>query len=103
MPVFWDMDCSDLALPGWLDETSATFETRMAQLVLLLRDTGLARLQALVAEADGGTILVPSCNSTRAIRITSPLDVVPKAGGWLRVSCDICFEPAAAPAYDHVS
>jgi hypothetical protein len=101
MPIYWDNDCSGLALPSWMDDNSGVFETRMAQLVLLLRESGLARLRALVADAGGGPILVPSGRGYRTMRITSPLDICPKADGWLRVSCDICFEPAAAPAYEH--
>ncbi len=92
MPIFWENDVMGLILPDWIQTCAQDYETRMAQLVLLVRPDGLARLNALLAAAKDEPILVPVADGYRAMRIVTALDVQPKAGGWLRVSCDICFD-----------
>jgi hypothetical protein len=92
MPIFWENDFTGLPLPDWIQAGASDFETRMAQLVLLLRPDGLMQLQALIVAAQDEPILVPADGGFRAMYIVTPLDVQAKAGGWLRVSCDICFE-----------
>ncbi len=89
MSVYWDMMIG-LALPGWVDELgSPGFNTRMVQMILLLRPQGLERLQKLLAAAAGGPILLPTQRGWQPIRAASQIDILPKAEGWLRVCFDV--------------
>ncbi len=98
MPVYWTQDEATLPLPDWmLAPDMPDYDTRMAQLTLLLRPAGLKRLRALIAKAGQSPLMVPCHTGWRAMAITTALDVLPKPGGWLKVCFDVMFD---APALD---
>jgi hypothetical protein len=92
MPVYWDINNNNLPLPDWVLATATDgYDTRMAQMMLLLRPAGLARLRIMLAQTSDQTLLVPGEFGWRPMRISSGLDVLPKPGGWLRVCFDVEF------------
>jgi hypothetical protein len=98
MPVYWTQDEATLPLPDWvLASDMPDYDTRMAQLTLLLRPAGLKRLRTLLAKAGESPLMVPCHTGWRAMTITTVLDVLPKPGGWLRVCFDVMFD---APVFN---
>jgi hypothetical protein len=97
MPVRWTNDDPALPLPDWLQAAGGQeFHTYMAQIVLLLRPAGLKRLRAKLAKAADQILLVPHHGGCHAMRVTTELDVMPKAGDWMRVSFDVMFDAPMA-------
>jgi hypothetical protein len=102
MPVYWTQD--QAALPDWLMAPGMEdYNTRMAQLTLLLRPAGLKRLQALLTRAGDLPVMVPCHSGWRAMRITTALDVLPKPGGWLKICFDVMFDAPALATMNIVS
>jgi hypothetical protein len=93
MPVYWTMDSDSLPLPQWFDPVpGGAFETRMAQMVLLLRADQLERFHDLLARAADDPILIPGRSGWRAMRLTGAPDVMTRSDGWLRISFDVAFD-----------
>jgi hypothetical protein len=104
MPVYWTNNDPALPLPDWLLlEDNQIFRTHMAQIILLLRPLGLRRLRAKLAKAADHILMVPHQQGWRAMRITSNPDVMPKAGGWMRVSFDVMFDAPVATTMTRAS
>jgi hypothetical protein len=96
MPVYWTNDDPALPCPDWLQTaTEQEFHTHMAQIMLLLRPLGLKRLRAKLAKATDQIFLIPYLTGWRAMRVITAPDIIPKPGGWLRVSFDVTFDEAA--------